>query len=63
METTSLRITFKDNLNNNLHKHIEDMINGKMKSLQEKFVSFCEKFQSIYNDELQTLKVTSATKQ
>ena len=39
------------------------MINRKMESLQEKFVSLREKFQSIYNDELQTLKVTSATKQ
>ena len=32
------------------------MINKKMESLQEKSVSSLEKVQSIYNDELQTLR-------
>ena len=42
-------ITLKDNILNNLHKDIGDMINRKMESsLQE--------IQSVYNDELQALK-------
>ena len=41
--------TLKDNILNNLHKNVEDMINRKMElSL--------EKIQSIYNDELQVLR-------
>ena len=40
--------TFKDNILNNLHKDIEDMINRKIESS-------LEKIQSIYNDELQIL--------
>ena len=44
---------FKDNILDNLHKDIEDMINRKMESLQEKYLSPLEKIQSIYNDELQ----------
>ena len=40
--------TFKDNILNNLHKDIEDMINRKIESS-------LEKIQSIYNDELQVL--------
>ena len=41
--------TLKDNILNNLHKDVEDMINRKMElSL--------EKIQSIYNDELQVLR-------
>ena len=43
--------TFRDNVLNNLHKDIEDMINKKMES----FSSF-EKVQSIYTDELKTLR-------
>ena len=48
--------TFKDNILDNLHKDIEDMINRKMESLQEKYLSPLEKIQSIYNDELQRLR-------
>ena len=48
--------TFKDNILSNLHNDIEDIINKKMESLQGKSISSLEKVQSIYNDELQTLK-------
>ena len=48
--------TFKDNILNNLHKDIEDMINWKMESLQEKSVTSLEKTQSIYPDELQIFR-------
>ena len=48
--------TCKDSIFNNLHKDTENMINRKMKSLQEKSVSSLEKIQSIYNDELQILR-------
>ena len=41
--------TFKDNILNNLHKDIEDMINRTMESS-------LEKIQPIYNDELQVLR-------
>ena len=41
--------TLKDNILNNLHKDVEDMINRKMElSL--------DKIQSIHNDELQVLR-------
>ena len=48
--------TFKDNILSNLHNDIQDIINKKMESLQGKSISSLEKVQSIYNDELQTLK-------
>ena len=48
--------TFKDNILSNLHNDTEDIINKKMESLQGKSISSLEKVQSIYNDELQTLK-------
>ena len=48
--------TFKDKILNYLHNSIKGMINKKMESLQEKSVSSLEKVQSIYNDELQTLR-------
>ena len=41
--------TLKDNILNNLHKDIADMINRKMESS-------LEKIESIYNDELQVLR-------
>ena len=41
--------TLMDNILNNLHKDIEDMINRKMESS-------LEKIQSTYNDELQVLR-------
>ena len=41
--------TFKENILNNLHKDIEDLINRKMESS-------LEKIQSIYNDELQVFR-------
>ena len=37
--------TFKDNIFNNLHKDIKDMINRKIESLQEKSISSLEKIQ------------------
>ena len=48
--------TFKENILSNLHNDIEDIINKKMESLHGKSISSLEKVQSIYNDELQTLK-------
>ena len=48
--------TFKDNILNNLHKDIEDVINWKMESLQEESVTSLEKTQSIYPDELQIFR-------
>ena len=41
--------TLKDNILNNLHKDIGDMINRKMESS-------LQQIQSVYNDELQALK-------
>ena len=41
--------TLKNNILNNLHKDIEDMINRKMESS-------LEKIQSIHNDELKVLR-------
>ena len=41
--------TFKNNILNNLHRDIEDMIKRKMKS-------WLGKNQSIFNDELQVLR-------
>ena len=46
---TDKRNTLKDNILNNWHKDIEDMINRKMESS-------LEKIQSIYKDELQVLR-------
>ena len=48
--------TFRDNILNNLHNDIEDIINKKMELLQEKSVSSLEKVQTIYYDELKTLR-------
>ena len=55
--------TFKDNILNNLHKDIEDIINKKTESLQEKYLSTWENTinQSIYNDESETLRKTVST--